>query len=419
MFRLGILQRYVIDQVVRSFVLALTAITTIFVLIMVMTEATRQGLSPQDIIMIVPFIIPSTLPYTVPVALLFAVSVVYGRMAGDNEIVAVKTAGQSALAVVWPILWFGLAIGTTLAVMSAEVIPRATAEVKRILFRDLEDRFYKQLKKDREFNNSGWPFFIKVNDIEGRTMLGATFKHRVPGHPEQFDLTVTAKKAVVHFDTEAMKARVTLHDAVSEGGDTRPFIFLIDGQQILEYPIPDRSKSNLDSQIKIQEKTNTAMAAEQVELLDKIGKERKRRAYEAGLQIAMGRLSRVEVPGVWGWQVAGVDWPGIREAFSKYTYWKVKYSELETERNMRVALAFGSFFFVLLGAPVGIRFARRDFLSAFISCFVPIILLYYPLLLGAVNMGKQGTIPPICVWASNGLLAFLAGFVALPPVMKH
>jgi lipopolysaccharide export system permease protein len=86
---------------------------------------------------------------------------------------------------------------------------------------------------------------------------------------------------------------------------------------------------------------------------------------------------------------------------------------------MRVALAFGSFFFVLLGAPVGIRFARRDFLSAFISCFVPIILLYYPLLLGAVNMGKQGTIPPLCVWVSNALLAFLAGFVALPPVMKH
>ena len=57
------------------------------------------------------------------------------------------------------------------------------------------------------------------------------------------------------------------------------------------------------------------------------------------------------------------------------------YNEYETEKQIRVAQSFGSLFFVLLGAPVGILFAKRDFLSAFISCFVPIILLYYPLML--------------------------------------
>ena len=36
-------------------------------------------------------------------------------------------------------------------------------------------------------------------------------------------------------------------------------------------------------------------------------------------------------------------------------------------------MAFGSLLFVFLGAPVGILFARRDFLSAFMTCFLPII----------------------------------------------
>ena len=36
-------------------------------------------------------------------------------------------------------------------------------------------------------------------------------------------------------------------------------------------------------------------------------------------------------------------------------------------------MAFGSLLFVILGAPVGILFAKRDFLSAFITCFLPII----------------------------------------------
>ena len=51
---------------------------------------------------LIPFVIPSTLPYTVPVSLLFAVTVVYGRIAGDNEIIAVKTAGLSVMTVIWP-----------------------------------------------------------------------------------------------------------------------------------------------------------------------------------------------------------------------------------------------------------------------------------------------------------------------------
>ena len=57
-------------------------------------------------------------------------------------------------------------------------------------------------------------------------------------------------------------------------------------------------------------------------------------------------------------------------------------------------MAFGSLLFVLLGAPIGIRFARRDFLSAFMTCFLPIIAIYYPLMLGGVNMSKEGQLAP-------------------------
>ncbi len=82
-------------------------------------------------------------------------------------------------------------------------------------------------------------------------------------------------------------------------------------------------------------------------------------------------------------------------------------------------MSCGSFFFVFLGAPVGILFAKRDFLSAFISCFVPIIVLYYPLILLGVNMGKDGLLnPTVALWAGNTVLGVLAGFV-LPSVVKH
>ena len=94
---LSILQRYVIFEVVRAFSLALLTMTAIFVLFMVAAQARDIGLSPQDIVELVPYVIPGTLPYTIPVSLLFAVTVVYGRLAGDNEIIAIKTAGVSVM----------------------------------------------------------------------------------------------------------------------------------------------------------------------------------------------------------------------------------------------------------------------------------------------------------------------------------
>ena len=77
------------------------------------------------------------------------------------------------------------------------------------------------------------------------------------------------------------------------------------------------------------------------------------------------------------------------------------------------------FFFVLLGAPVGILFARRDYLSAFISCFLPIIIIYCPLTLAGVNLGKEGLLDPmIGLWMGNCVLGILAALV-LPPVIRH
>ena len=93
-----------IGEVTRSFGLALLTMTAIFVLFMVAAQARDIGLSPNDIIHLVPYVIPSTLPYTIPVSLLFAATVVYGRLAGDNEIIAIKTAGLSVWTVLIPIL---------------------------------------------------------------------------------------------------------------------------------------------------------------------------------------------------------------------------------------------------------------------------------------------------------------------------
>ena len=405
----GILQRYVMGEVLRAFLLALLTITTIFVLFVIMAEASKKGLTPGDIIRLVPYTMPVSLPYTVPVALLFAVTVVYGRLAGDNEIVAVKACGLSALTVLKPSLFLGMVLGALLLFASYEVIPRSNSYAQKIVLGNLEEMFYKVLKKEREFNNPAWPFFIRVRDVDDKVLLGAIFKHRSggPDKPNSFDAQVMADRATIAFDLDAQPpvAHVSLWGSRSQSSGPNPQELHVNGKHI-DIPIPGAGRFN-DLPPKIQEMTYSEMVAQQAKYLTLIRDERRRQAVGAAFWIASGRVGRV-------------DWPHIRDASNDYQRWQRKYSELETEKHLRFALACGCLFFVLLGAPVGILFARRDFLSAFISCFVPIIVVYYPLTLAGVNLGKDGILSPLlAVWAGNLVLGLAAGFIALPPVLKH
>jgi lipopolysaccharide export system permease protein len=397
-----ILQRYVIDQVVRSFALTVIALTAVIVLFLVMAEATRQGLQPYDVVRVIWYIIPGALIYTVPVALLFAVSVVYGRLASDNEIIAMKAAGLSAWTALRPSLFLGFILSGVMCLCSGQIIPRANFYFKSAIFKNMEDTFYMFLKREHEFNNARWPFFVGVKDVQDRILIDATFKHRKVGalNPNTYDFTVQAKTAVIHFNTERRLVEITLNDADVQGQSQYSHI----PHKVFEYDLPKGELWSYEPHI--QELTTPEIVKERAANLKKIREERLRQAIAASLWIGSGRINRV-------------DWKHVNEAYMHHARWQRKIEELDTESHTRIAMAAGSFFFVLLGAPVGMLFARRDFLSAFITCFLPIIVIYYPLVLGSVNMGREGVAPPYVVWAGNAVLAILAGFFAIPPVTRH
>jgi lipopolysaccharide export system permease protein len=402
----GILPRYVFGQVLRAFLLALLTLTAVIVLFMVMAEATRQGLAPQAVLKLIPYVIPGTLPYTIPVALLFAVSVVYGRIAGDNEVVAAKASGCSAWVLLMPSIVMGAVFTVVLMVLSGEVIPRANHAFKVALFKDAEENFYMLLKRDREINHPKWPFFIAVKDVRDRVLIDPTFKHRasrVPGGPASYDMTIQAKTAVVRFTEENGQRMIVLDMTMAVfAGQGRVATF---PKHTIPYPLP-ASKGLMGADKKVQEMTGREIARENAKVLRLLDRERKRQAISASLWIASGRIDRV-------------NWPDLGSAYREEVRWRRQSNEFQTERHVRVALAFGALCFVLLGAPVGMLMAKSDFLSAFITCFLPIIVVYYPLVLMGINLGKEGIVGPWVVFAGDGVLLALFRAFALPPVLRH
>ena len=405
--RFGILQRYVLGEICRAFFLSLLTITAVFVLLTVMTKASQVGLGPKEIFNLVPYMIPTSLPYTVPVSLLFAATVVYGRLASDNEVVAVKTAGLSAMVLIWPAMIMALILSVALSYLTATAIPMSTNAAKQVIFENIEDMFYKKLKMDRVFDVPTWPFLIKVKDVEGRVLKGATFKQRAEHTTESgpaYEMIVQATEARIKFEFETKKVIIYFKDAdiSRSGSDTSEGIV-----RDTSFPFDIPGNGNVGGSAKmLEEMTVAEMRAQEDECRDNIEFSRKQEAIKASWFFASGQLNLIR-------------WNEVQAAFGKYDYWTGQITKIETEIQMRLAMAWGSLFFVVLGAPVGILFARRDFLSAFISCFMPIILVYYPLMLFGMNLGKEGIIPPIMVWAGNIVLAAAAGFWALPPVVKR
>ncbi len=81
---------------------------------------------------------------------------------------------------------------------------------------------------------------------------------------------------------------------------------------------------------------------------------------------------------------------------------------LDVELQMRPALSLGCLFFILVGCPVGIWFSRSDYLSAFITCFLPIVFVYYPLMLCGTGMAKEGKINMIpLVWGADAIVGLM------------
>ena len=80
--------------------------------------------------------------------------------------------------------------------------------------------------------------------------------------------------------------------------------------------------------------------------------------------------------------------------------------------HSRIAFSSSCFFFVLVGAPLAITQARRQVLTNFLACFLPIILIYYPVVMLCMTQSKTGIVDPAwAMWMGN--LILLAGGLTL------
>jgi lipopolysaccharide export system permease protein len=387
---LGILHRTIFAELAKVFALSLVGITGIIVLATIVVEASQRGLSPIQILAAIPLIVPSMLPFIIPPTTLFATCVVYGRLAHDNEIIAIKSAGINVMHVVWPGIFLGLAMSGTTIGLYYQLIPYTHLVFRTAVAKDMEDFLYTVLRTNGEIpRRPEWKldYEMWVGDVQGRVLKNAIFKrHDKKGG---FDLIAYAREAELRVDQTNNVVIVHLRNGymVSEEGKDRGHFL----DEFISVPMPaiDRGKPTQRDLIWPELLEARAEAAWDIDRIN----------TEIALLIAQQNL--VNPP---------VDLPKQLEYLkNRLQGANRRLYALETELHLRPALAFGCLFFVLVGCPVGIWFSRSDYLSAFISCFLPIVFIYYPLLLCSTNLAKDGKLPAAySLWVANEVVGVLS-----------
>src|SRR5690348_17322291 len=162
-----VLDRYIIRELVSPFLFG-GALFTFFLVIDRIYQLTElvitKGVPFHLVLQLLVFMLPSFLAHTLPMALLVAVLLAGGRLAGDLEIIAFKAAGVSTLRLFRPVLAGALVIMTITAALTLVINPVANQEFQSQLFKILQARAASGLS-ERVFNATFGDVIIYVEEV--------------------------------------------------------------------------------------------------------------------------------------------------------------------------------------------------------------------------------------------------------------
>ena len=390
-----ILTRYVVFDLLKVFLLTLTGLTLLIFIVLVGKEFVDKGVGLGPLVRMAPYLLPQAMQFAVPGTMLLATTSVYGRMSSYNEIVAIKSLGISPMALVWPTLVLATFVSFLAVMINDIAVSWGTMGVRRVFLSSIEEVTYGQLQMRKNANLGRAN--ITVRGVEGRRLIWPTLIVQAPGdrtwtvsaEAAELRLLPSEGKIVVHFENFELDGLVNYQDPES-------FDFEISLEELTGATPKSRSPSNY-----ALAEIGPAVA-EQEDLVERIEQSM---TAQAAFGILTGDFHSLSTS---AWESHERELEGAQ----------FRLHRLHTEPWRRSANGFSCLCFVMIGVPVAVWLRFSEFIASFFVCFLPILIVYYPLLAVSVDQAKDGALPPQSVWIGNIVLAF-AGILLMRRVNRH
>lgn len=351
-----ILDKYILKQMLGPFCFGVAAFSTIFVassfLFRVAQYLTEYGASTSSLIRLFFCLMPEVINYTFPMSMLLASLLTMDKLSGNSEITAMRSGGLSFRRIAAPILIAGFVISMFSVIWAEKVVPPAKAEYTRIVNYEIKNDAKPKTQKHIVLKN------IKNGKLERLTYASAfdekkgvledlTIEEFQNGQLVRIQRTPSAKWVNGTWIMEGG----SIIDLSGPAGVSRVLTF---AEQVL--PIDDTPKT-----ITLDQKSRDEMT---------IGE----------LKKYIGILQKQYLP------------------TTKYVM----------EMYMRFSIPLASFFFALIGVPLGMQ-GQRSGTSMGLGISVVIIFVYYSVMTFMTGLGNGGAIPPLLAAVVPNALCGICG----------
>lgn len=382
---MGIFTRYVLSELLKVFLVALTAMSTLMMLVFLVYEAVRQGLGFEAVIRLIPYTLPHALCFAIPGTILFAVCSVYGRMSAHNEVIALKGMGIPPRAVMTPVLILGLLLSLVTVWLNDVAFSWGRQQAYQVVLQSVEATIYGILENQGRYDNGKISF--NVLGVKGKVLLQpmVVIREDLDSPPR----TIFAESAQLESKPDEGVLIVHVeHGRYEDGSVSYEFdrdsipVRLVDvtKKERSQGSPSDYAMQEIPAEIKNQQKR---IEAHQLEM-----------ALQASFQFVTGDWNRMQSN---AWRVDSME---LENSVGRL-------HRLETETWRRFASGFSCLCFVAVGAPLAIRMRTADVWNSFAVCFFPILIVYYPLLAFGLDRAKSGELPPYVVWLGNIVLGLI------------
>lgn len=383
--------RSVFFDLTKTFLAALSVLAFFLVLVGLVQEGVRNGLTLRVILRLVPFVLPNALCYAIPASMLFSACTVYGRMSAFHEITALKSLGISPAAVLRPVMIIAFVVSIAAVWLTDVAYTTGHFGVKRVIASSIDEIAYSVLRNQRHYTLD--QFAISIKGMDGRRLLQPTI---VVNNGAGHDATViTAREATLRPVSSEGDVTFVITDGTAEFGDEASFRFYdtIEHTVALGGPEPDDLETTHPSHMR-----SGRIPAAIDHQREHIGRVKQSLAVEAGCHLATGDLA----------SITGTTW---NKRLRAVPVSEERLHRLKTERYRRWASGFSCFCFAMIGAPLAIRLRTADHFTTFGICFLPILLVYYPFFAYGLEKAKTGALPPYSVWLANAVTLCLGAWL--------
>lgn len=366
-----LLRSYTLKELLVPFCLAFLIFTFIFIvgnMVKMADLIINKGVSILDVMRVMVLLIPRLISFTIPTSALTAILLVFGGMAQNYEIIAMKASGINLFRLLLPVLIVSLVLSVFTLIMNDQVLPKTHFAYRKALKNILVKKPLAYLEEGRfikEFD--GYVLFIRKID-DNNVLRNITIYQPQDDRPTR---TIIAERGEIITDPKTRTISLKLYNGTSDepNPDDPSVFYKLDFETFILPPFFVDDSGNISKKTKDM-------------TIDELFFEMKNNRIDLNKEDKNEFMNR-----------------------------------LRAEIQKKVAFSFAPFVFTVIGLPLGLITRRGDAVISF-GLSLGVITIYYSLFAWVQTLAVQGIVTPwLALWTPNVLL-IVVGIALMIKVMN-